>query len=86
MAAAEITPTTVQKRHLVYNATTGDPIPVIEYLIYGTKATQDDWILHDSYTPGTYMFAYGGTIACYSCCCHYLSPIYSPSFLHNTLM
>jgi len=62
MAAAEITPTFVQKKEVVYDVATGTPVPVVEYLIYGTKATQNDWILHDTYTPGTFMYAYGGTI------------------------
>lgn len=53
MAAAEITPTVVQKRYLPSTATVGTPVRTVEYLVKLTKATQSDWIVAATYTPGT---------------------------------
>lgn len=55
MAAAAITPTLVQKTYKPASASFGSvaPIRTIEYMIKLTKATQNDWIVAGTYTPGT---------------------------------
>ena len=53
MAAAAITPTVVQKNYRSYTGITGTPVRLVEYHVVLTKATQNDWIVSDTYTPGT---------------------------------
>ncbi len=62
MAAAEITPTLVQKRYLPSTSTYGTPIRLVEYIVKIAKATQADWIVASTYCPGTYLGATGYTI------------------------
>lgn len=59
MTAAVKTPTSVQKRHIGYTATTGTPVRLIEYFVVITKATQSDWFVGATYTPGTYRGSWG---------------------------
>jgi hypothetical protein len=55
MAAAAITPTLVQKTYKPainsYGAVAG--LRTVEYLVKLTKATDNDWIVAATYTPGT---------------------------------
>jgi len=53
MAAAAITPTSVQKTYKPATATSGTALRTVEYLVKLTKATQNDWIVAATYTPGT---------------------------------
>lgn len=53
MAAAAITPTLVQKTYKPAIGISGTAIRIIEYLVKLTKATQDDWIVAATHTPGT---------------------------------
>lgn len=59
MAAAAITPTSVQKRYLHQTATLGTPSKIVEYYVKLTKVTQNDWFVAATYTPGTVISAYG---------------------------
>ena len=53
MAAAAITPDTVQKEEIVCTAKTGTPMRLIKYWFKGTKATDADWIVTDNYFQST---------------------------------
>ena len=53
MAAAAITPTSVQKTYLPATSTVGTAIRTVEYLVVLTKVTQADWIVAATYCPGT---------------------------------
>jgi len=57
MAAAEITPTMVSKTYNVAIGSTGTAIRTVEYLVKLTKATQADWFVAATYTPGTFLGA-----------------------------
>jgi len=52
MTAAALTPTVVQKTYLPSTGVTGTPIRLVEYIVKVTKATQNDWIVTDTYCPG----------------------------------
>lgn len=45
MAAAEITPTVVQKKYLVSKGLTGTPMRLVRYTFKVTKVTDADWIV-----------------------------------------
>lgn len=53
MAAAAITPTSVQKTYIPVTKTVGTPIRTVEYLVVLTKVTQADWVVAATYCPGT---------------------------------
>ncbi len=53
MAAAAITPTVVQKEDLTCSAKTGTPMRLVRYWFKGTKATDADWIVTDTYFQST---------------------------------
>jgi hypothetical protein len=62
MAAAAITPTSVQITYLPASKSYGTPIRTVEYLVKLTKVTQSDWIVAATYTPGTYLGSTGYVI------------------------
>jgi len=62
MAAAALTPTVVQKTILPATNSTGTPIRLVKYFVKVTKVTQNDWIVVDTYTPGTLIMVDGFTI------------------------
>ena len=62
MAAAALTPTVVQKTYRHSTGVTGTPVRLVEYFVKATKATQNDWIVKDTYTPGTILMVDGMTI------------------------
>jgi len=53
MAAAEITPISVQKTYKPAISKVGTPVRTVEYLVKLTKVTQNDWINAATYCPGT---------------------------------
>lgn len=54
MAAAEITPTSVQKTYLPSTNSYGTAgMRIVQYIVKLTKATQNDWIVQATYCPGT---------------------------------
>lgn len=57
MAAAAITPTSVQKTYKPATSTSGTALRIVEYLVKLTKVTQADWFVAATYTPGTYLGA-----------------------------
>lgn len=60
MAAAALVPTVVQKEYKPATSVTGIPIRTVEYLVKLTKATQNDWFVSDTYTPGGQVIAVDG--------------------------
>ena len=62
MAAAALTPTVVMKQYRWGTNSTGTPIRLVDYFVKVTKATQNDWIVVDTYTPGTLLMVDGFTI------------------------
>jgi len=60
--ASALTPTSVQKTYIHSTASYGTAIRTVEYFVVVTKAAQNDWIVTDTYTPGTYLGAWGFTI------------------------
>lgn len=62
MAAAELTPTVVQKTYKHATGITGTPVRLVEYFLKITKVTQADWIVAATHCPGTYLGAEGFTI------------------------
>lgn len=53
MAAAAITPTSVQKMYIPSTKSVGTPLRTVEYLIKLTKVTQADWVVAATYVSGT---------------------------------
>jgi hypothetical protein len=62
MAAAEITPTIVQKSYVPSIDSTGTPVRIVEYLLKATKTAEADWIVFGTYISGTYLGATGSII------------------------
>ena len=61
MAAAALTPTSVQKTYKPSTATVGTPVRLVEYFAVITKVTTADWVV-GSYFPGTIINCEGYTI------------------------
>ena len=53
MTAAALTPTVVQKTYIHSTGLTGTPIRLVKYIFKVTKATQNDWIVTDTYLKAT---------------------------------
>ncbi|RLI62088.1 MAG: hypothetical protein DRO67_07440 [Candidatus Asgardarchaeum californiense] len=62
MAAAELTPTSVQITYKPSIGSVGTAKRIVEYLAVITKATQADWVVASTYFPGTVINAEGWTI------------------------
>lgn len=62
MVAAALTPTVVQKHYIWSTNSTGTPIKLLKYYVKVTKVTIADWIVADTYTPGTLLAVDGCTI------------------------
>lgn len=62
MTAAELTPTSVQKEFIHCTSSYGTPIKLLKYTVKVTKAAQNDWIVADTYTPGTFLMVDGFSI------------------------
>jgi len=60
MAAAELTPSVVQKHYKWYTGATGTPIRVVEYLVKLTKVTQNDWFVTGTYCESGIPIEYWG--------------------------
>jgi len=57
MAAAEMTPSVVQKTYVPGHVTTGTPMKLVKYTFKTTKTTDGDWIdTTDSFQAGTPIF------------------------------
>ncbi len=63
MAAAEMTPTIVQKTYVPSTSITGSPMRLVKYTYKVTKVTASDWIVTaTSFQSGTPIFFSGNTI------------------------
>ena len=62
MTAAELTPTLVEKYYMPVNYSYGTPIRLIMYVVKVTKLATDDWIVANTYTPGTILHIDGFSI------------------------